>query len=313
MREQTTGHVPAHSVRLPDGRALAYAEYGDPNGHPTLYFHGLPGSRLEAVLAAKGAAEAGIRLIASDRPGIGGSDPQDGRTLLDWPADVLQLADHIGLARFAVVGVSGGGPYAAVCAYAIPERLDGVAIVSGVAPFDQDELLEHMVWFNKLAVRGARMAPSLITSGLRPAAIVRWFPRLAIDLLSRSLDVADREVLARTEVKEAIARSLSESLRQGARANARELVILARPWGFRLEDVLLDVYLWHGERDRIVPASHGRSLCRKLSRAHFELLAVEGHFSLVIDHVADIFSRMNSARLASAGHSRASVSERLEE
>jgi pimeloyl-ACP methyl ester carboxylesterase len=313
MREPTAAHVPAQFVRLLDGRGLAYAEYGDPNGHPTLYFHGLPGSRLEAVLAAKSAAEAGIRLIASDRPGIGGSDPQDGRTLLDWPADVLQLADHIGLARFAVVGVSGGGPYAAVCAHAIPERLDGVAIVSGVAPFGEDGLLDHMVWFNKLAVRVAQVTPSLITNGLRPAAIMRWFPRLAIDLLSRSLDTPDREVLARTEVKEAIARSLSDSLRQGARANARELVILARPWGFRLEDILSDIYLWHGGQDRVVPASHGRSLCRKLSRAHFELLAAEGHFSLVIDHVADIFSRINSARLASPGHSPASASGRLEE
>src|SRR5215510_3131644 len=108
-----TDRASAQFVDLPDGRRLAYAEYGDPQGHPTFYFHGLPGSRLEAVLAAESAAQAGIRLVASDRPGVGGSDPQPRRTLLDWPADVVQLADRIGVARFSIIGVSGGAPYAA--------------------------------------------------------------------------------------------------------------------------------------------------------------------------------------------------------
>ena len=157
---------PARFVSLPDGRRLAYAEYGDPQGHPTFYFHGLPGSRLEAILAADSAARAGIRLIASDRPGIGGSDPQPRRTLLDWPADVLRLADHIGIPHFSVVGVSGGAPYAAVCAYAIPERLDAVMIVSGVAPFDEHEPLDPMIWLSKVAVRSDQTIPTLLRAVL---------------------------------------------------------------------------------------------------------------------------------------------------
>jgi len=283
-------------VSLSDGRRLAYAEYGDPQGHPTLYFHGLPGSRLEAVLAAQSAATAGIRLIASDRPGIGGSDRQPRRTLLHWPADVLRLADHLGISRFSVVGVSGGAPYAAVCAYAIPERLDAVAIVSGVAPFEERELLDHMVWFSRLAVRSAQVAPGLLRSAMWPAAILKWFPRSTINLLGRALDGPDHEVMARREVKEAIAPSFAESLRQGTRGATEELLILARPWGFRLEDVARDVCLWHGERDRIVPASHGRALCRKLRQAHCKFLPAEGHFSLVIDHAEEIFTTLASAR-----------------
>jgi pimeloyl-ACP methyl ester carboxylesterase len=296
-------------VDLPDGRRLAYAEYGDPQGHPTLYFHGLPGSRLEAVLAAESAARAGIRLIASDRPGIGGSDAQPHRTLVNWPTDVLRLVDHLRIPRFSIVGVSGGAPYAAACAYAIPERLDAVVIVSGVAPFDGHELLDDMLWVNRIAVGAARRVPTLLRSVLWPAAILRWFPRSAIDLLGRALDSPDHEVIARSEIREALARSFAESLRQGAQGNTEELLILARTWGFRLEDIVLDVFLWHGERDRIVPASHGRALCRTLRRARCEFLPAEGHFSLVIDHTADIFATLNRARLGARTHTSESMSE----
>jgi pimeloyl-ACP methyl ester carboxylesterase len=296
-------------VSLSDGRRLAYAEYGDPQGHPTLYFHGLPGSRLEAVLAAQSAATAGIRLIASDRPGIGGSDWQPRRTLLNWPTDVLRLADYLGISRFSVVGVSGGAPYAAACAYAIPQRLDAVIIVSGVAPFDGHELLDDMLWFNRVAVRSAQTVPTMLRSALWPTAVLKWFPRLAIDVLSRALDSPDREVMARGEVKKALARSLAQSLRNGTQGNTEELLILARPWGFRFEDIVVDVFLWHGERDRIVPASHGRAVCRKLRHAHCTFLPAEGHFSLVIDHTADIFATLNSARLGPRTRASESMSE----
>ena len=287
-------------LTLPDGRRLAYAEYGDPHGQPTLYFHGFPGSRVEAALAHANALEAGARLIAVDRPGIGGSDRKPGRRLLDWPTDVVHLAAHLGLARFAVIGVSGGGPYAAVCAHSIPERLDAVGIVSGVAPFDGKSLFQGMLWPNQVILRLAQRAPWLVKWGLRPAVVLRWLPRFAIGLLARTLDTADRDVLARDEIRETIARSLVESLQQGARGHVDELLILARPWGFRLEETRADVHLWHGGRDRVVPASHGRRLCETLPRSHCEFLPREGHFSLVIDHAARIFSTLEAARKAGA-------------
>ena len=296
----TPSGLNAQYLTLPDGRRLAHAEYGDPHGHPTFYFHGFPGSRLEAVLANASAAQARVRLIAVDRPGIGGSDLQPGRRLLDWPADVVHLADHLGLARFTVVGVSGGGPYAAACAHSIPERLDAVAIVSGVAPFDADALFAGMMWPNTLIMRIAQRAPWMVKWGLRLAVILRGFPRFAIGLVARSLESPDRTVLARSEVRETIARSLVESLRQGARGIVNELLILARPWGFRLDEVSTDVHLWHGERDRMVPASHGRRLCDELPRSHCEFFPEEGHFSLVIDHAGQIFSTLESARKAAA-------------
>jgi pimeloyl-ACP methyl ester carboxylesterase len=285
---------------LPDGRRLAYAEYGDPHGYPTLYFHGFPGSRLEAVLATASAASAGVRLIAADRPGIGGSDFQPGRRMLDWPGDVVHLADHLGFTRFAVVGVSGGGPYAVACAYAIPERLDAVVIVSGVAPLEGNALLEGMLWPGQTILRAARRVPSLVKVGLRAAVMLKWCPRLVLGLLTRVLPAPDCDVLARTEIREAIARSLAESLRHGATGHVEELLLLVRPWGFRLEEVAAEVRLWHGGGDRIVPPSHGRRLCEGLSRSRCEFVPGAGHFSLVIDHTVQILSTLAGLRTAAA-------------
>src|SRR5437868_4337089 len=109
--------------RLRDGRALGYAEYGDPGGTPVFFFHGSPGSRLQRHPDPSITSSFGARIITVDRPGYGRSDFQPGRRLLDWPADAAQLADALSIERFAAIGLSGGGPYLLACAYAMPERL----------------------------------------------------------------------------------------------------------------------------------------------------------------------------------------------
>lgn len=137
---------------LRDGRTMAYAVWGDPDGDTVLLCHGAPGSRLFAPDAVT-TAQAGVRLVTVDRPGYGGSDAHGGRTLLDWPIDVLHLADRLEATRFAVVGHSSGGPYALACARELPDRVSGVAVVSSVAPYedrpadapDDDEALTGLV------------------------------------------------------------------------------------------------------------------------------------------------------------------------
>jgi pimeloyl-ACP methyl ester carboxylesterase len=113
------------TIRLRDGRRLGYAEWGDPDGRPLFYFHGWPGARVEGRLGDEAARAQGVRMIALDRPGMGLSDYQPRRTLVDWPDDVIQLAAAMGLDRFAVLGISGGGPYAAACAWKLSDRLRG--------------------------------------------------------------------------------------------------------------------------------------------------------------------------------------------
>src|SRR5512138_1016983 len=127
-------HERDHTITLHDGRALGYVDYGDPSGRALLYFHGHPGSRREAAFLARQADEAGVRLVGVDRPGMGLSTYKPRRRLLDWPGDVTELADALRIDDFAVVGFSGGGPYAAACAFAIPERVTACGLVASVGP-----------------------------------------------------------------------------------------------------------------------------------------------------------------------------------
>jgi len=125
------------TIKLKDGRQLGYADLGNPDAnHVIFHFHGFPGYRLEAMLLADRAITKNVRLIGIDRPGWGLSDFKKNRTLLDWPDDVAELADALGIDKFAVEGISGGGPYAAACAYKIPERLTSCGIISGLASKD---------------------------------------------------------------------------------------------------------------------------------------------------------------------------------
>lgn len=120
------------TIPLRDGRTLGYAEVGNSEGNTVFYFHGHPGSRLGARFLANHAAQADIRLIGIDRPRIRLSTFKAGRHLLEWPNDVVELADTLQIERFAVVGFSDGGPYALACAYKIPQRLTACGIVAGV-------------------------------------------------------------------------------------------------------------------------------------------------------------------------------------
>ena len=133
-------------VRLRDGRNLAYSEWGPAEGVPVFGFHGTPNSRL-VHLGADAPRAAGVRLILPDRPGLGRSDFQPGRTLLDWPRDVAELADALGIDRFAAFGVSGGGPHAASCAAALGDRVTAVGLVSAAGPaYDAPEVAQRCRW-----------------------------------------------------------------------------------------------------------------------------------------------------------------------
>ncbi len=139
------------TLQLNDGRSLGYAEFGDPGGKPVFFFHGTPGSRLFRP-PDEITRKIGVRLITADRPGYGLSTFQPGRRILDWPADIAQLASHLGIHKFAVSGHSGGGPYVAACAYAIPERLTVAAVLSGAGPADSPGARRGMTSMNKFGV-----------------------------------------------------------------------------------------------------------------------------------------------------------------
>ena len=276
------------TIRLRDGRLLGYAEWGDPGGRPLLYFHGWPGSRLEGRLGDEAARAKGVRLIALDRPGMGLSDYQPHRRLVDWPDDVLQVAAALGLDRFAVLGISGGGPYAAACAWKLSEQLTRAGIVSCLAPLDVPGVIAGMSRRNRLSLQlVGRLAVVRRILMARMAMSVRRRPDR---ILERGLGAAvDKQYLDRPEVRKILVESLSEAFRSGSRGNAWEMGLYARPWGVRLEDIRTPVYLSHGEQDANAPVTMGRYLATVIPECQATFYPGEGHLHFV-DRLPEIFA-----------------------
>jgi pimeloyl-ACP methyl ester carboxylesterase len=227
------------TILLIEGRRLAYTEWGTPDGSPLLYFPGTPGSRLWCP-DERATLSAGVRLIMPDRPGVGRSDVSEGRTLSDWPADVVGLADALGIDRFAVVGVSAGGPYAASCAALIPERLTAVGIVSS-RPIARSNWTERPEAYSEwtaedqaefdLAQKDPESAADLAAAHFATqAADLEQHPEQIRERLESA--EGDRWVFAdeaRTATFDAYIR---ETFRQGLHALRWELIDVFLPWGF---------------------------------------------------------------------------------
>jgi len=276
-------------ITLPDGRTLGFALYGAVRGNPILYFHGFPSSRLEARFAHDLGLEFGARIIAVDRPGYGLSDYLPGRTILDWPKDILKLADTLGIDRFRVMAVSGGGPYALACAHRIPERIRSVGIACGLGPMDVRGAGEGMVFLNRFGLFLGKKAPGMVL-GLFAlvAGAISCSPGAVVDLIAAHLHDPDRHVLRRPDVRRLLADSFRESVRAGPRGPAHDVLLYSRPWGFDLKEIEKEVYLWYGEKDAIVPPAMGRYLSEHIPRARLTRYPIDGHFSLVVSRLKDL-------------------------
>jgi pimeloyl-ACP methyl ester carboxylesterase len=266
------------TIGLRDGRRLGYAEWGDPSGQPLLYYHGWPSSQVEGRLADQAAKASGVRLIAPDRPGMGLSDFQPRRRMVDWPDDVAEAADALGLERFAVLGISGGGPYAAVCAWKLPHRLVGAGIVSGFGPLDVAGATAGMTRQNRLLFKMVGRLPVLprLLMGITAVQATRRPDRV---LDRASVAAVDRAAWQR--VREVFKASLPETFRGGGRGPAWELRLYARPWGFRLQDIRMPVQLWHGEQDANAPVAMGRQLAAAIPDCRARFYPGEGHLHFV--------------------------------
>lgn len=284
-----------NQIKLRDGRNLGYAEYGDPQGQPVLHFHGTPSSRYEGSRPAVDeiATRLGARVILPERPGFGLSDYRPKREILDWPDDVIALADALNLDRFAVMGLSGGGPYVAACAFKIPGRLSAAGIISGLGPLDAPGAFDGMAKSDRQLFYFARKFPWL----LRPLAwyMVRGLrknPNRTIEQLLTDLPEPDKAAMAQPDVKEMLIKMASGGVQQGARGTAWEYVLFTRPWGFRLEDIPLPVHLWHGELDAACPINMGRHVAESIPDCRAKFFPQEGHLSLFVNHYEELLSAM---------------------
>ena len=280
-------------LRLCDGRILAYCEYGDPTGPPVFYFHGTPGSRLEPGLIDSEARNAGIRLVAVDRPGIGRSTYQNGRRICDWPGDVEQLADALGYAgtSFGVVGFSGGTPYATVCARMIPHRLTHVAVVSGHGPLgapgvsagSADKIIALIIRRPRLSRMGLNFASRRLDS--RP-------DRVAKHVMHNWAEVDRQLVLCNPYYYQFLIDNIDEAVRCGVDGLATDVRLLGCDWGFELCQIQgVSVSIWQGGCDTISTPSTGRYFHSQIAGSEYHYDPRASHITMFKWHAAEILAR----------------------
>ena len=282
------------TIKLADGRALGYAEFGDPSGTPVLFFHGFPASRLEGIALDTPARAVGVRLIAPDRPGFGLSDPKRGRSFSNWPDDVIQLAVHLGIYDFAVLGTSGGSPYVVACADRIPERLTAAGIVSGISPLHNRTVRLTMNPDQRRMFVSVTRVPGLARRifARNMQEVQADFPSLVKRMAEERPEV-DRSILERPDVKDMLRTNLTEVFRQGVAGAVQELALYPGSWHLALKKIAYPIQIWQGRKDVITPPSMAEELASLLPHTLTRWYPDEGH-SLLFARSEEILRQLVS-------------------
>lgn len=266
------------------GRNLAYCAMGPADGLPVIFVHGWGDSRLVYHPDLTILTRLGLRLVTVDRPGVGFSDFQPARRLQDFPADMVQLADHLGFSKFILLGHSGGGPHVLACARWIPQRLAAVGLVSGLAPFDRPSAADGLPLWMRLGVPIFRRAPGLARA-LFAVVPSRWISDpigVFEKYWGRWIPARDRAVLRQPGVRDMFLVGAREAFRQGTRGLAQDLpLFLGLPWGFQPREVSIPVRMWYGTHDSTVPLQMGRYLHSQIRASQLEVEPGGGHLLFI--------------------------------
>lgn len=286
--------------QLPDGRKLGYDERGPADGKPLFYFHGSPSSRVESTLYVSDELlqSLGVRLIVADRPGMGFSDFQLNRRILDFPKDILALADHLNIGRFSVLAYSLGGPYGLACAFAIPEWLTKAGIVSGAAMFTEPELMKNINEGTRKFLTMPRESPFLsrLFLGMMLGVAPRLAPRQFVTGAASVLPVSDREIVdSDPAFQKGFIRMVHEATRQGTRGAFHESLLSVTDYGFRLQEIQAPILLWHGGEDKNIPVEMARYVESTVPKCEAKFYPHEGHLSLFRNHAEEIIRALTES------------------
>lgn len=291
-----TEHPPGEerTLRLADGRRITWRIYGAPQGFPVFALHGTPGSRLKFSATDAPARALGLTVIAPDRWGYGATDMHPAPGLAAFARDMAALAAALSLPRFAVLGVSGGGPYATAVAACLPEQVAALALVAPVGPIagepDPEITPFHRFCFGPLA--RSRIASRIVFRGFR--RLIRASPSAGMRIAMARVPEADRAVLRHADVARRLAGTFAEGLRPGAQGPVTDLALFGRPWDLPLANVRAPARLWIGTADRNVPLSAAHRLAARLPDCVLTELPGEGHLWVAL-HYADVLSWIGSA------------------
>ncbi|QWF82975.1 hypothetical protein HUW46_06414 [Amycolatopsis sp. CA-230715] len=280
-------HLIPESMTLHDGRNLSWHEHGDRAGRPCVFLPGSATSGHAGAALDAAATASGIRLLSVDRPGMGRSDPAPRRLLADWAGDVEQLADHLRLQRFGLLGHSAGGAYALAVAHRLANRVSCTVVGAGSPPYSEDwTRADGMMsrisrFYNGLAVHTPRLFGALCRlSAPRSAKAVDRLMNLAMRGTSADAEFA-RTFPDQTRIA---MEALGDGYRQGSSGPTQDFATLCHPWGFDLREVTGPVEWWHGEQDTNIRPLTGREITSRLPNVtpHF----VEGGHYVLFSHAA---------------------------
>ena len=272
-------------LTLSDGRQLCYAEYGDPDGKPIFLFHGNPGSRLSWGLYPGSPFLQKVHLIAPDRPGYGFTDFHK-NALTSWPGDMLELAEHLGIDKFAVFGPSGGGPFALACAWKIPERLTAVGLFGSVSP-NVPEATDGAIKSLRLLWSIANPLFWLIKLQMAATAwVAKKEPeKVAVKIRDLELSESDKLIFDRPEIRNVYKLTFPEAYRQNGIGSAYDCTFPAK-WPIPLSEIKTRVYVWHAEDDQLV-GNMAKYIANKLPNSHLTCLPDAGHL-WIVDHIKEV-------------------------
>ncbi|MGD0054617.1 MAG: alpha/beta hydrolase [Acidimicrobiales bacterium] len=264
---------------LPDGRDLGWLEVGDRDGPAVFMMHGTPGSRQLLLVDPSALAGSGVRFVCPDRPGYGLSSFHRDRRLQDWSSDVEYLADRLGIDRFAVIGHSGGGPHAAVCAALLGGRVSAAAIVSGVGPLGDPRYFDCLSRADQIQMGLAkRHSKGVLALAEVQMTAFRLWPSMAINMMAKQMAPPDAALWALPQIRAALEREGQRLSRTTARAVAQDFEVFTGDWGFELSAITVPTHIWHGDADRNVPVEHGRLMHEAIAGSVLHEMAGAGHF-----------------------------------
>ncbi len=266
--------------RLQDGRTLGYAEYGPAGGKPILWFHGTPGGKRQiAPDARKLAKRRKVRLIAVERPGFGESTSHSYNSLADWATDIRAFCDARGVDKFAVCGLSGGGPYALACAYYLQDRVLAATILGGVAPAVGADAIKGGVstLVRTLAPRMKYLRAPLNRLLVTLVHRLESHIDITINTFARFMPPGDQAIFEDPALRAVFVEDILLGSKEQMQAMLHDVVLFGRDWGFALRDIKTPVYLLYGDADNIVPLHHGKHIAQRLPNAELRVRQGEGH------------------------------------
>lgn len=265
-------------------RRLGIAEYGALDGPLVLWFHGTPGARRQFPPVGRAAAvELGLHVVLVERPGTGASTPHRYRRVADVAADAAAVADHFGQERFAVVGLSGGGPYALACGAILAERVTGVGILGGVCPLvgpDADGssgrgIVELTNTFHVLLEPLRPLLPPVLRSLFFP---ILPLGKPGLKLYASIAPKGDQVVFEDPGIQAMFLDDLAHAITVGGLgAIAGDIALFGADWGFRVADVTPPVRWWHGDADNFVDLADAERTVALLPDVELHLRPEESH------------------------------------